>query len=108
MRKRNGTRRTSIVDSFHEPALPSQVPVNAVERRFFLALLATFRLNFRTQRSHLDVPLVARPGAFGPPVAFCSPRPSERKDLPAHTFATEECRLSVLKVYRRRKRRPVN
>src|SRR5215831_16852978 len=101
MQKRNEARRTSIVDSFHKPAFRAQVLINAIQRGLVFAAAGGFRLCLRAQRSCLDVPLLACPRGFRPPVAFSSPRPSERKDLPAHTFATEECRLSVLKVHRR-------
>src|SRR5690242_18944829 len=104
----NEAQRTSIVDPFHEPALRSQVLVDAIDGRLVLTFVAVFRLNFRTQRSHFDVPFITRPRAFGPPVAFSSPRPSERKDLPAHTLATDKRRLFVLDFHGRRKRRPVN
>src|SRR5438874_12217387 len=50
--------------------------------------------------SYLDVPFFARPRRFGPPVTFSSPRSSERKDLPANTFAAKEPWLSILKPNR--------
>src|SRR5712664_486607 len=102
MRTKNGVRRTSIVDSFHEPALRSQVLVNAIQRGLLFAFPATFWLNFGPQRPHLNVPFIARPRGFGPPVAFRSPRSAERKDSSAHPVATEKRRLSFLKLDTRR------
>src|SRR6267143_2413706 len=108
MRTKNVARRTSIVDSFHEPALGTQVLVDAVQRSLFFTFPATFGLNSLTQRPHLDVPFIACPLRFRPPVTFRSPRSSERQDSPARAFATEKRRLSFLKVNGRRKRRPEN
>src|SRR6266852_4075277 len=108
MRKRNVARRTSIVDSFHEPALRTQVLVDAVQRGLFFTFPATFGLNSLTQRPHLDVPFIACPLRFRPPITFRSPRSSERQDSSARAFTTEKRRLSFLKVHGRRKRRPVN
>src|SRR2546427_3226021 len=108
MQMRNGARRTSIVDSFHEPALCAQVLVDAIQRGLVHTFLAVFRLNFRTQRAYLDVPFIAGPCSFGPPVAFSSPRSSERKDLPANTFAAKERWLSISEFNGCRKRRPIN
>src|SRR5260370_1516660 len=108
MRTKNGARRTSIVDSFHEPALRSQVIVEAVQRSLSFTFPAAFRLNSLTQRPHLDVPFIACPLRFRPPIAFRSPRSSERQDSPAGAFATEKRRLSFLKINGRRKRRPEN
>src|SRR5260370_27893358 len=98
MRMKNAARRTSIVDSFDEPPLRSQVLVDAIQRGLFYTFPATFRLNFRTQRSHLDVPFIPRPRGFGPPVAFRSPRSGKRQDSPARPFATEKQRLSFLEL----------
>src|SRR6266550_2007155 len=108
MRTKNAARRTSIVDSFQKPALRSKVLVDAIQRRLFFTFPATFRLDFRTKRPHLDVPFIARPRGFRPPVAFRSPRSGERQDSPARSFATEKRRLSFLKLHSRRKRRPEN
>src|SRR6266403_5642859 len=106
MRTKNGARRTSIVDSFHEPALRTQVLVDAVQRSLFFASPATFGLNTLTQRPHLDVPFIACPVRFRPPITFRSPRSGERQDSPARSFATEKRRFSFLKINCRRKRRP--
>src|SRR5215470_6984092 len=108
MQKRNGVRRTSIVDSFHEPALRTQVPINAIQLGLAPIVPGGFRLNLRTQGSYLDVPFLAGPRRFGPPAALSSPRPSEREDLPADTFATEERWLCFLKLNGCRKGGPVN
>src|SRR5882762_5883940 len=108
MRTRNAVRRTSIVDSFHEPALRSQVLIDAIQRGLFLIYAAIFLLNFRTQRVHRKVPFIARPRGFGPPVAFRSPRSGERQNSPVHSFASEKRRLSFLKVHSRLKRRSEN
>src|SRR6266436_2000204 len=108
MRTRNAARRTSIVDSFHEPALRTQVLVNAVQRSLFFTFTATFGLNSLTQRPHLDVPFIACPLRFRPPITFRSPRSGERQDSPACSFATEKGRLSFLKINGRRKRRTEN
>src|SRR6266404_2531075 len=108
MRTKNGARRTSIVDSFHEPALRTQVLVDAVQRSLFFASPATFGLNTLTQRPHLDVPFIACPVRFRPPITFRSPRSGERQDSSARAFTTEKRRLSFLKINGRRKRRSVN
>src|SRR6266436_8634586 len=108
MRTKYAARRTSIVDSFHEPALRTQVLVDAVQRSLFFTFPATFGLNSLTQRIHLDVPFIACPLRFRPPIAFRSPGSGERKDSPACAFATEKYRLSFLKINGRRKRRPEN
>src|SRR5258708_7574379 len=108
MRTKNGARRISIVDSFHEPALRSQVLVDVVQRSLFFTFPATFGLNSLTQRMHLDVPFIACPVRFRPPITFRSPRSGERQDSPACAFATEKHRLSFLKINGRRKRRPEN
>src|SRR6266566_4242856 len=108
MQMRNAARRTSIVDSFHEPALRTQVLVDAVQRSLFFTLPATFALNSLTKRPHLDVPFIACPLRFRPPITFRSPRSSERQDSPARAFATEKRRLSFLKINGRRKRRAEN
>src|SRR6266436_3861922 len=108
MRTRNAARRTSIVDSFHEPALRTQVLVNAVQRSLFFTFPATFGLNSLTQRPQLDVPFIACPLRFRPPITFRSPRSGERQDSPARSFATEKRRLSFVKLHRRRKRRSEN
>src|SRR5713226_4999631 len=108
MRTQNGARRTSIVDSFHEPALRTQVLVDAVQRSLFFTFPATFGLNSLTQRPHLDVPFIACPLRFRPPITFPSPRSVELQDSPACAFATEKHRLSFLKINGRRKRRPEN
>src|SRR6267378_596966 len=108
MRTKNGARRTSIVDSFHEPALRTQVLVDAIQRSLFFTFPATFGLNSLTQRPHLDVPFIACPLRFRPPITFRSPRSGERQDSPACAFATKKHRLSFLKINGRRKRRPVN
>src|SRR6266851_6246758 len=108
MRTKNGARRTSIVDSFHEPALCSQVFVDAVQSSLFVTFPATFGLNSLAQRPHLDVPFIACPLRFRPPITLRSPRSCERQDSPACAFATEKCRLSFLKINGRRKRRPEN
>src|SRR5882762_6242510 len=89
MRTKNGARCTSIVDSFHEPTLRSQVFVDAIQRGLFFTFPATFRLNFRMQCPHMDVPFIASPRAFGPPVALRSPRSGERQDPSACSSATE-------------------
>src|SRR5205823_435067 len=107
MRKRNVARRTSIVDSFHEPALRTQVLIDSIECSLVF-IPREFRSNFGTSRPYLDVPFFARPRRFGPPVTFSSPRSSERKDLPANTFAAKERWLSILKLNRCWERRPVN
>src|SRR6266516_626443 len=106
MPTKNAARRTSIVDSFHEPALRSQVLVNAIQFGLFFTLPVTIRLNFRTQRPHLDVPFIARPRSFGPPVAFRSPWSGERQDSPARSFTTEKRRLSFPKLDSCGERRP--
>src|SRR6266481_7885014 len=108
MRTKNGARRTSIVDSFHEPALHTQVLVDAVQRSLLFTLQGTFGLNSLTQRPHLDVPFIACPLRFRPPITFRSPRSGERQDSPACSFATEKGRLSFLKINGRRKRRSEN
>src|SRR5258708_38237347 len=108
MQTKNGVRRTSIVDSFHEPALRSQVLVNAIQRGLLFAFPATFRLNFGPQRPHLNIPFIARPRGFGPPVAFRSPRSGKRQDSPAYSLATEKRGLSFLKLNVGGKRRPEN
>src|SRR6267154_4019156 len=108
MPTKNVARRTSIVDSFHEPALRTQVLVNAVQCSLFFTFPATFGLNSLTQRPHLYVPFIACPLRFRPPITFRSPRSSERQDSPACAFATEKRRLSFLKINGRRKRRPEN
>src|SRR6266567_725374 len=102
MRTQNAVRRSSIVDSFHEPALRSQILVDAIQRGLFFTFLATFRSNCRTQRPHLNIPFIARPRGFGPPVAFRSPRSGKRQDSSAHPVATEKRRLSFLKLDTRR------
>src|SRR5580693_3243335 len=96
---------TSIVDSFHEPALRAQVFIDAIQRRLFFTFPAT-RLNGRSQRPHFDVPFIARPGCFRPPVAFRSPRSCERQDSPACSLTTKKCRLFFLKFHGCRKRGP--
>src|SRR6266478_8721016 len=108
MRTQNAARRTSIVDSFHEAALRSQILVDAIQRGLFFTFLATFPSNFRTQRPHLNIPFIARPRGFGPPVAFRSPRSGKRQDSPARSLATEKRGLSFLKLNVGRKRRPEN
>src|SRR5229473_3133750 len=108
MLTKNAVRRTSIVDSFHEPALRTQVLVDAVQRSLFVTFPATFGLNSLTQRPHLDVPFIACPLRFRPPITFRSPRSGERQDSPACAFATEKRRLSSLKVNGRRKWGPEN
>src|SRR6266436_5609711 len=108
MRTKYAARRTSIVDSFHEPALRAQVLVDAVQCSLFFTFPATFGLNSLTQRPHLDVPFIACPPRFRPPIAFRSPRSSERQDSPARAFTTEKRRLSFLKLHGRRKRRSEN
>src|SRR6266403_196878 len=108
MPTKNGARRISIVDSFHEPALRTQVLVDAVERSRFFTFLATLGLNSLPQRPHLDVPFIACPLRFRPPITFRSPRSGERQDSPAHSFAAKKRRLSFLKFHSRRKRRPEN
>src|SRR5216684_6390794 len=108
MRTKNGARRTSIVDSFHEPALRTQVLVDAVQSSLFFTLPATFGLNSLTQRPHLDVPFIACPLRFRPPITFRSPRSGERQDSSARAFTTEKRRFSFLKLNGRRKRRPEN
>src|ERR1700731_3775405 len=107
MRTRNAARRTSIVDSFHEPALRSQVLVHAIQRGLFFTVPPISGLNFWTQRLHLDVPFVPRPRGFGPPGTFRSPRSGERQNLPASPFTTEEDRLSFAELHARWKRRPI-
>src|SRR6266481_5295451 len=108
MRTKNGARRTSIVGSFHEPAFRSQVLVDVVQRSLFFTFPATFGLNSLTQRPHLNIPFIASPRGFGPPVATRSPRPRERQNSPARSLATEKQRPSIPKLERRRKWRPVN
>src|SRR5882724_1738758 len=108
MRTKNAAPRSSIVDSFHEPALRSQVLVDAVQRSLLFTFPATFGLNFLTQRPHLDVPFIACPLRFRPPIAVRSPRSGERHDSPAHSFAAKKRRLSFLKFHSCRKRRPEN
>src|SRR5258708_24356136 len=108
MRKRNVARRTSIVDSFHEPALRTQVLINSIQCSLVFTIPREFRSNLGTQRPYLDVPLLARPWRFRPPVTFSFPRSCEREDLPANTLATEKRRPSFSKLDRRRKWRPVN
>src|SRR5437879_5324905 len=108
MQKRNGARRTSIVDSFHKPALSMQVFIIAIQPGLAFATRCGFGVYLRMQCAHLDVPFLTRPLRFGPPVTFSSPRSSERKDLPANTFATKERWLSILKLNGCRKGRPVN
>src|SRR5258708_7986833 len=108
MRTKNGARRTSIVDSFREPALCSQVLVEAVQCGLFVTFPATFGWTSLTQRPHLDVPFIACPFRFRPPITFRSPRSGERQDSPACAFATEKGRLSFLKLNGRLKRRPEN
>src|SRR5260370_30012881 len=107
MRTKNGARRTSIVDSFHEPALCSQVLVDAVQCGLFVTFPATFGWNSLTQRPHLDVPFIACPFRFRPPITFRSPRSGERQDSSARAFTTEKRRLSFLKLHGRRQRRSV-
>src|SRR5216684_1798227 len=104
----NAARCNSIVDSFHEPTLGSQVLVDAIQRGFSFIFPATFRLNFRTQRPHFDVPFIACPCRFRPPISFRSPRSGESQDLPANPFTTEKNRLSFAELHARCKRRPVN
>src|SRR6266849_1820502 len=108
MLTKNAARRTSIVDSFHEPALRTQVLVDAVQSSLFFTFPTTFGLNSLTQRPHLDVPFIACPLRFRPPITFRSPRSGERQDSSARAFTTEKRRLSFLKVRSRRKRRPEN
>src|SRR5215469_839338 len=107
MRTRHGARRSSIVNSFHEPAFHSQVFVDAIQRGLVLSLVV-FRLNFPRQGTHLNVPFIPGPYTFRPPVAFSSPRTSKRKDLSASAFTTKKCRLPAAKLDARRKRRPVD
>src|SRR5690348_11637356 len=108
MRKRNVARRTSIVDSFHEPALRTQVLINSIQCSLVFTIPREFRSNLGTYRPYLDVPLLARPCRFRPPLTFSFPWSREREDLPANTLATDKRRLSVLKFHVRRKWRPVN
>src|SRR5713226_1417148 len=108
MRTKNVARRTSIVDSFHEPALRTQVLVDAVQHSLFFTFPATFGLNSQTQRPHVDIPFIACPLRFRPPITFRSPRSSERQDSSARAFTTEKHRLSFLKINGRRKRRSEN
>src|SRR5277367_3483336 len=107
MQTRNAARRTSIVDSFHEPTLRAQVLVDAIQRGHLFFFL-TVRLNLLPQRPHFDVPFIACPRGFGPPGTFRSPRSGERKNLPASPFTTEEDRLSFAQLHARWKRRPIN
>src|SRR5215472_7284291 len=100
-------QRSSIVNSFDEPALHSQVLVDAIQRGLVLTLVV-FRLNFPRQCTHLNVPFIPSPHTFRPPLAFSSPRTSKSKDLPASAFATQKCRLPAAKLDARRKRRPVD
>src|SRR5260370_7042015 len=97
MRTKNAARRTSIVDSFHEPALRAQVLVDAIQRSLFVTFPATFGLNSLTQRPHLDVPFIACPLRFRPPITFRSPRSGESQDSPPRSFPTKKPRLSSLK-----------
>src|SRR6266478_2099307 len=108
MRTKNAARRTSIVDSFHEPALRTQILVNAVQRSLFVTFPATFGLDSLTQGPDLDVPFIACPLRFRPPITFRSPRSGERQDSPVHAFATEKRRLSFLKINGCRKWGPEN
>lgn len=108
MRTQHEAQRSSIVDPFHEPALRSQVLVDAIQRGLVLTLLAVFRLNFPRQRTHLNVPFIPGPHTFRPPVAFSSPRTGKRTDLSANAFTAEKCRLPSPKLDARRKRRPVD
>src|SRR5258708_27030733 len=94
MRTKNGARRISIVDSFHEPALRSQVLVDAIQRSLFFTFPATLRLNSLTQRPHLDVPFIACPLRFRPPIAFRSPRSGERQDSSARALDRKSTRLN--------------
>src|SRR5262249_52253194 len=108
MRTRNVARRTSIVDSFHEPALRAQVFVHAIERGLFFIVPSAFRLNPWPQRPHLDVPFFAGPCGFGPPVAIRSPRSGKRENLSASAFATQNGWLSFLELNICRQRWPVD
>src|SRR5215472_12198195 len=94
MRKRNAARRTSIVDSFHEPALRAQVLVNSVQGCIGLTVASAILLNLWSQRPQLDVPFLAGPCGFRPPVALRSPRSGKSENLSASAFATQNTRLS--------------
>src|SRR5260370_31848301 len=107
MRTKNVARRTSIVDFFNDPALGTQVIVDAVQRSLFFTFPATVGLTSLTQRPHLDVPFIACPLRFRPPITFRSPRSGEREDSSARAFTTEKRRLSFLKLHGRRQRRSV-
>src|SRR5467141_3362847 len=108
MRTKNAAPRSSIVDSFHEPALRSQVLVDAVQLSLLFTFPANFGLNFLTQRPHLDVPFIACPLRFRPPIAVRSPRSGERQDSSARAFTTQKRRFSFLKLNAGRKRRSEN
>src|SRR5215469_5677780 len=108
MRRRRAVRRTSIVDSFHKPALSAQVLVHAVQRSLFFYGLTLFRSNPWPQRSYLNVPFFACPRGVGPPAPFRFPRTGECEDLPPNSFATQKHRLTLPGFDRSRKRRPVN
>src|SRR5213080_2138862 len=62
----------------------------------------------RTQHTHLDVPFVARPPGFAPPISLRPPRPGKREDWPARSFAGEARRLPFAQLDVCCKRRPVN
>src|SRR6266403_218477 len=108
MQTKRAVPRTSIVNSFHEPTLRAQVFIDAIQRGLFFAFPVTIRLNFRSQRLDLDVPFIARPGGFAPPLAFRSPRSGERQDSSARAFTTEIRRSSFLELDGRSNWRPEN
>src|SRR5215470_2309546 len=108
MRMRRAVRRTSIVDSFHKPALSVQVLADAIERGLLLGFPALFRSYPRPQRAHFHVPFLACPRGLGPPAAFRFPGSGKRKNLSAHSLASEIRRFVLARFHHSRKRRPVN
>src|ERR1700752_3634121 len=100
---RRVVRRTSIVDSFHKPALCAQVLVEAIECGLSPNVPALFRPYGRPQRPHFHVPFFACPRGLGPPTTLPFPGAGERQDLPPHSLTSEEFRLALPGFHRGRK-----
>src|SRR5277367_918806 len=86
MRIARAVRRTSIIDSPHEPTAAQHVEVKTIEAAIGTRCRRCVAADRRRMEMNLQIPFVLLPGIFPPPVAGCAPWTGSGQHLSAQAL----------------------
>src|SRR5271154_4653407 len=91
MRIAHEARRTSVVDSPHEPASAQCVLIEAVEAAIVARCRRCIADSRRRMEMNLQIPFILLPGIFPPPVAGGAPRTGSGQHFSAQPLKNDAC-----------------